>query len=56
MYSGLGLSFIIPIVHGLLKFGWETQMWRMSLDWMALMTAFNLTGGALYAMRVSLEA
>jgi adiponectin receptor len=56
MYSGLGLSFIIPIVHGLLKFGWETQMWRMSLDWMALMTAFNLTGGALYAMRVSSRA
>ncbi|KAH6851497.1 hemolysin-III related-domain-containing protein [Alternaria rosae] len=52
MYAGLGLSFIIPIMHGLLKFGWETQMWRMSLDWMALMTTFNLTGGALYAMRI----
>jgi adiponectin receptor len=32
MYSGLGLSFMIPIVHGLLKFDWETQMWRMRLD------------------------
>jgi adiponectin receptor len=53
MYAGLGLSFIIPIVHGISIFGWETQMWRMSLDWMALMTTFNLTGGALYAMRVS---
>lgn len=53
MYAGLGLSFIIPIFHGITKFGWETQMWRMSLDWMALMTTFNLTGGALYAMRVS---
>lgn len=53
MYAGLGLSFIIPIIHGLSKFGWETQVWRMSLDWMALMTAFNLTGGALYALRVS---
>jgi adiponectin receptor len=52
MYAGLGLSFVIPIVHGLILFGWETQMWRMSLDWMALMTAFNLTGGALYALRV----
>lgn len=52
MYSGLGLSFIIPIVHGVVKFGWETQVWRMSLDWMLLMTTFNLTGGALYAMRV----
>lgn len=53
VYVGLGLSFIIPIVHGITIFGWETQMWRMSLDWMALMTTFNLTGGALYAMRVS---
>jgi adiponectin receptor len=53
MYAGLGLSFIIPIIHGLILFGWETQMWRMSLDWMALMTTFNLTGGALYALRVS---
>ncbi|KAF2681642.1 mPR-typeG-protein-coupled receptor [Lentithecium fluviatile CBS 122367] len=52
MYSGLGLSFIIPIVHGIAKFGWETQVWRMSLDWMLLMTTFNLTGGALYAMRI----
>jgi predicted membrane channel-forming protein YqfA (hemolysin III family) len=52
MHVGLGLSFIIPIVHGIAKFGWETQMWRMSPDWMALMTTFNLTSGALYAMRV----
>lgn len=52
MYSGLGLSFLIPIIHGLIKFGWDTQMWRMSLDWMLLMTTTNLTGGALYAMRV----
>lgn len=52
MYAGLGLSFIIPIVHGTSIFGWEIQMWRMSLDWMALMMTFNPTGGALYAMRV----
>jgi len=52
MYSGLGLSFIIPIIHGIVKFGWETQVWRMSLDWLLLMTTLNLTGGALYAMRV----
>lgn len=53
MYAGLGLSFIIPIVHGVTKFGWETQLWRMSLDWMALMATLNLTGGTLYALRVS---
>jgi adiponectin receptor len=53
MYAELRLSFIIPIVHGITKFGWKTQYWRMSLDWMAVMTTFNSTGGALYAMRVS---
>lgn len=52
MYAGLNLSFIFPIIHGISRFGWETQMWRMSLDWMALMTTFNLTGGALYALRI----
>lgn len=53
MYTGLGLSFIIPVMHGVAKFGRETQMWRMSLDWMGLMTLYNLTGGTLYALRVS---
>lgn len=53
MYSGLGLSFIIPIVHGVTKFGWETQMQRMSLDWMAVMAGLNLAGGGIYALRVS---
>jgi adiponectin receptor len=53
MYVELGLLFVIPIVHGIKKFGWKTQYWRMSLGWMAVMTTFNLTGGALYAMSVS---
>ncbi|KAF2466064.1 Hly-III related protein [Lindgomyces ingoldianus] len=52
MYSGLGLSFIIPIVHGLVEYGWEVQVWRMSLDWMGLMTGLNLGGGMVYAMRI----
>ncbi|KAF2652991.1 HlyIII-domain-containing protein [Lophiostoma macrostomum CBS 122681] len=51
MYGGLGLSFIVPIIHGIVRFGCETQLWRMSLDWMALMATLNLTGGALYGMR-----
>ena len=52
MYSGLGLSFVVPIVHEITKFGRESQLWRMSLDWMVLMATFNLTGGTLYAMGV----
>jgi adiponectin receptor len=54
MYSGLGLSAIAFIIHGLLIHGWEIQNRRMSLDWMALMASFNLTGAIAYASRVSL--
>ncbi|PSN66376.1 Hly-III related protein [Corynespora cassiicola Philippines] len=52
MYSGLGLSFLIPIAHGVSRFGWSVQMDRMSLDWMALMAVLNLVGGGIYALRI----
>ncbi|KAF2428642.1 HlyIII-domain-containing protein [Tothia fuscella] len=52
MYSGLGLSFIIPIIHAIGLYGWRVQLWRMSLDWMLLMASINLAGAATYAMRV----
>lgn len=53
MYAGLGLSFIIPIVHSISIYGVQVQIWRMSLDWMLLMATFNLAGAATYAARVS---
>lgn len=52
MYAGLGLSFVIPMIHGIIIYGFKTQVYRMSLDWMALMAFFNLTGAAIYAARV----
>ncbi|KAG9236603.1 mPR-like GPCR protein [Amylocarpus encephaloides] len=52
MYSGLGLSAIVFILHGLVLHGWELQNRRMSLGWMGLMGALNLIGAAAYAARV----
>ena len=52
MYTGLGVSFVIPIIHGLTIYGWEVQRMRMSLEWMGLMTALNFAGAATYAARV----
>ena len=52
MYTALGFSALGFVTHGLLLYGWETQKWRMSLDWMGLMTFFNLTGAFAYAIRV----
>ena len=53
MYSGLGLSAIIFIVHGILLFGYEQTSRNMSLNWMGLMAVFNFTGRGIYAARVN---
>ena len=52
MYTGLGLSAIVFIIHGLVLHGWELQNKRMSLGWMGLMAVLNLIGAAAYASRV----
>ncbi|TGO33529.1 hypothetical protein BHYA_0241g00020 [Botrytis hyacinthi] len=52
MYSCLGLSSITFIIHGLMLYGYETQNWRMSLDWMGIMAGFNLFGAFAYAARI----
>lgn len=52
MYAGLGLSGLVFVIHGILLHGWTMQNQRMSVDWMALMAIFNLTGAVIYAARV----
>ena len=54
MYACLGLSAVVFIIHGLSLYGWDVQNQRMGLDWMLLMACLNLTGGAIYAARVSI--
>lgn len=52
MYAGLGLSSIIFVIHGVVKHGWKTQNYRMSLDWMILMASLNFIGAFTYAARI----
>ena len=52
MYAGLGLSAIVFVVHGVVKYGWKIQNRRMSLDWMIVMASLNLIGAFAYAARV----
>ncbi|KAF7954808.1 uncharacterized protein EAE97_000067 [Botrytis byssoidea] len=51
MYSCLGLSSITFVIHGLMLYGYETQNWRMSLDWLGIMAGLNLFGAFAYAAR-----
>lgn len=52
MYSGLGLSAIVFIIHGIAVYDWTIQYQRMSLGWMGLMATLNLIGAVVYAARV----
>ncbi|KAF2008555.1 Hly-III related protein [Aaosphaeria arxii CBS 175.79] len=52
MYSSLGFSSVIFVIHGLILYGWERQMKRMSLDWMAATASFNVMGAIAYAIRI----
>ncbi|KAL6810373.1 mPR-like GPCR protein [Trichoderma sp. SZMC 28015] len=51
MFVSLGLSGIIPIGHGLLKFGYQTLEDRMSLSWVVLHGFMYIFGAFLYAIR-----
>ncbi|KAG4034507.1 hypothetical protein MFRU_003g04670 [Monilinia fructicola] len=52
MYSCLGLSSIIFIIHGIMLYGYKTQKYRMSLDWMGIMATLNLLGAFAYTVRI----
>src|SRR5437588_9751981 len=52
MYSGLGFSSIVFIIHGVAKYGWDLQKRRMSLDWVMIMTTFNIIGAVVYAASI----
>lgn len=56
MYACLGLSAVIFVIHGILLHGWPLQNQRMSLDWMAVMATFNLSGATVYAARVCVSS
>lgn len=51
-YSGLGLTGILFVTHGVVLYGWTVQRHRMALDWMALMAFLNFLGAGTYAARV----
>jgi len=52
IYSGLGLSVIPFIIHGLVIYGWDMQSARMSLNWMGVTASLNLIGAIVYATRI----
>ena len=52
MYSLLGLSAFIPVVHGVWLNGWHEQNRRMALQHFMGLGLLNFLGAATYAARI----
>ncbi|KAA6412758.1 MAG: adiponectin receptor 1 [Lasallia pustulata] len=52
MYSLLGLSAFIPIIHSILLHGWKVQNQRMSVTYFLGLALLNFSGAVTYASRI----
>jgi len=52
-FGSLAFSSIIPIIHGIIKYGWALQSERMGLKWVLVTLGLNTLGAAAYAIKVS---
>lgn len=52
MFAAMGLSAVVPVLHGVLLYGTHTMRASMGLDWLLLQAALYLLGAGLYAARL----
>lgn len=50
MFIGLGSSGVVPVIHGLMLYGWQGLEDRMSLTWVIANGLSNIFGAVLYAV------
>jgi predicted membrane channel-forming protein YqfA (hemolysin III family) len=50
MFIGLGLSGVVPVIHGAFIYGFQGLEDRMSLSWVVLHGAMYIFGAVLYAV------
>ncbi|KAL1876479.1 hypothetical protein Daus18300_002723 [Diaporthe australafricana] len=51
MFVGLGVSGVIPVIHGLTIYGYQELNERMGLSWVLLQGVLYISGAFLYALR-----
>ena len=52
MFIGLGVSGVLPVLHGLTIYTYKEMNERMGLNWMLLQGVLYIVGAGLYAARV----
>lgn len=53
MFIGLGLSGVVPVVHGMSVYGYAGLEERMSISWVIAQGAMYIFGAVLYAVSLS---
>lgn len=51
MFVGMGLSALLPVIHGLALFGVEQMDKQISLSWLVLQGYLYILGAIVYAVR-----
>lgn len=52
MFISLGLSAVIPVIHGIIVFGFDRLRREMGLDWAVLQGFLYILGAGIYAARI----
>ncbi|KAE9367450.1 hemolysin-III channel protein-like protein Izh2 [Stipitochalara longipes BDJ] len=50
-FGSLAFLSIIPMIHGIIKYGWALQSQRMDLKWVLVTLGLNTLGAAAYAIK-----
>lgn len=53
-YTSLGLTGVVFIVHGIVKYGWEAQNGRLPFGLVGAMAGANSLGVVVFVARVSI--
>jgi adiponectin receptor len=51
-FGSLAIFIMVPVLHGLHKYGWNIQRQRMGVVWVLVTLVLNVSGAMAYAFKV----
>lgn len=52
-FGSLAVFTMVPVIHGAIVYGWQTQNQRMGITWVLITLILNVLGATAYAIKVS---
>jgi len=51
-FGSLAIFTMVPVVHGIYKYGWDIQSQRMGVVWVVITLVLNVSGATAYAFKM----